>query len=108
MKRRVLALATVGITVAGAAAIYALVDRSDDSATTPTNANAFNCNTFQIPAPAGATVESLAATAVPAGTFQVPGTPPLGGYPVADVPAHCEVTVTLTHPGANDHAKVQV
>ncbi|WP_280317117.1 hypothetical protein [Nocardia wallacei] len=21
-----------------------------------------------------------------------------------DVPAHCEVTVTLTHPGANDHA----
>lgn len=108
MKRRVLALATAGITVAGAAAIYALVDRSDDSATTASNANAFNCNAFQIPAPAGATVESLTATAVPAGTFQVPGNPPLGGYPVPDVPAHCEVTVTLTHPGANDHAKVQV
>ncbi|MFE3101604.1 tannase/feruloyl esterase family alpha/beta hydrolase [Nocardia tengchongensis] len=108
MKRRVLALATAGVTVAGAAAIYALVDRSDDSPTIPANANAFNCNTFQIPAPAGATVESLTATAVPAGTFQVPGNPPLGGYPVPDVPAHCEVTVTLTHPGANDHAKLQI
>ncbi|MFE3254691.1 tannase/feruloyl esterase family alpha/beta hydrolase [Nocardia sp. NPDC059091] len=108
MKRRLLTIATVGITVAGAAAIYALVDMSDDSAAAPASANAFNCSTFQIPAPAGATVESLTATNVSAGAFQVPGSPPLGGYPVPDVPAHCEVTVTLTHPGANDHAKVQV
>ncbi|MGW4249654.1 tannase/feruloyl esterase family alpha/beta hydrolase, partial [Nocardia sp. NPDC004722] len=107
MKRRVLALAAAGITVVGAAAIYAVVDRSDDSAA-QASGNAFNCTTFQIPAPAGASVESLTANAVPAGTFQVPGAPPLGGYPVADVPAHCEVTVTLTHSGANDRAKVQV
>ncbi|MFB8003112.1 tannase/feruloyl esterase family alpha/beta hydrolase [Nocardia sp. NPDC056000] len=108
MKRQILALATVGITVAGAAALYAVVDRSNDSAATPASANAFNCSTFQIPAPDGATVESLTAKDVPAGAFQVPGSPPLGGYPVPDVPAHCEVTVTLTHPGANDHATVQV
>ncbi|MEV6072288.1 tannase/feruloyl esterase family alpha/beta hydrolase [Nocardia sp. NPDC052001] len=108
MKRQILALATVGITVAGAAALYAVVDRSNDSAATPASANAFNCSTFQIPAPDGATVESLTARNVPTGTFQVPGSPPLGGYPVPDVPAHCEVTVTLTHPSANDHATVQV
>ncbi|MFC9440132.1 tannase/feruloyl esterase family alpha/beta hydrolase [Nocardia sp. NPDC057030] len=106
MKRRILAIAAVGITVVGAAAVYALADRSDDSKAAP--ANAFDCATFQVPAPAGAAVESLTATTVPAGAFQVPGNPPLGGYPVPDVPAHCEVTVTLTHPGANDHAKVQV
>ncbi|WP_040811583.1 tannase/feruloyl esterase family alpha/beta hydrolase [Nocardia concava] len=106
MKRRLLTLATVGLTVAGAAAVYALVDGSRDS--TAASPNAFNCNNFQIPAPEGAAVESLTATAVPAATFQVPGTPPLGGYPVPEVPAHCEVTVTLTHTGANDHAKVQV
>lgn len=108
MKRRLLTLATVGITVVGAAAIYALVNMSDDSTAAPASANAFNCSTFRIPAPDGATVESLTATDVPAGTFQVPGTQPLGGYPVPDVPAHCEVTVTLTHPAANDHARVQV
>ncbi|MGX1807585.1 tannase/feruloyl esterase family alpha/beta hydrolase [Nocardia sp. NPDC055321] len=105
MKRRVLALAAAGITAAGAVVTYALVDRSNESTTAD---NAFHCNTFRLPAPAGAAVESLTATAVPAGTFQVPGTPPLGGYPVADVPAHCEVTLALTHPGANDHVTVQV
>lgn len=105
MKRRVLALAVAGITVAGAVATYALVDRSNESTTAN---SAFHCAAFRLPAPAGAAVESLTATAVPAGTFQVPGTPPLGGYPVADVPAHCEVTLALTHPGANDHVTVQV
>jgi feruloyl esterase len=53
-------------------------------------------------------VKSVAAAVVPAGTYQVPGSPPLGGYPVPDVPAHCEVTVVLTHPGANDDATMQV
>ncbi|WP_225891030.1 tannase/feruloyl esterase family alpha/beta hydrolase [Streptomyces dioscori] len=38
------------------------------------------------------------------GTIQ--GTGVLGGS-VDDVPAYCEVTVTLTHPGDNDHAKVR-
>ncbi|MBU3067041.1 tannase/feruloyl esterase family alpha/beta hydrolase [Nocardia sp. NEAU-G5] len=108
MKRRLLTLATVGITVAGAAAVYALVDASHDSTATRAGTNAFHCSTFQIPAPVGAIVDSLTTADVSAGTFQVPGSPPLGGYPVPEVPAHCEVTVTLTHPGANDHAKVQV
>lgn len=110
MNRRLLSLAAAGVPLAVAGAVYAPVGASAQpfraaAAGTP---SAFTCSAFQIPAPAGTTVESVAAVEVPAGTFQVPGTPPLGGYPVPDVPAHCEVTVTLTHPGANDHAKVQV
>lgn len=104
MKRRLLTLAIAAVLLATAAVIYTLVNASRSTQ----SASRFSCSTFQVPAPAGATVESLTATNVPAGAFQVPGNPPLGGYPVPDVPAHCEVTVTLTHPGANDHAKVQV
>ncbi|MEV6105161.1 tannase/feruloyl esterase family alpha/beta hydrolase [Streptomyces sp. NPDC051940] len=110
MNRRLLTLVVAGVPLAVAGAVYAPVGASgqplqEAAAGAP---SAFTCSAFDIPAPAGTAVESVAAVEVPAGTFQVPGTPPLGGYPVPDVPAHCEVTVTLTHPGANDHAKVQV
>ena len=113
MKRRFLALAGAAVPLAVAGAVYAPVSASAQpaaaaAATGTTTPSAFTCSAFQIPAPAGAVVESVTAAVVPAGTFQVPGAPPLGGYPVPDVPAHCEVTVTLTHPGANDHAHVQV
>ncbi|OLE24144.1 MAG: tannase [Catenulispora sp. 13_1_20CM_3_70_7] len=111
MKRRLLMLAAAGVPLAVAGAVYAPVSAFAQPAHTAAGAptpTAFTCSPFQIPAPAGTVVESVTAAGVPAGTFQVPGTPPLGGYPVSDVPAHCEVTVTLTHPGANDHAKVQV
>ncbi|MFJ1791134.1 tannase/feruloyl esterase family alpha/beta hydrolase [Kitasatospora griseola] len=105
MNRRLLRLAAAGFSLAAAAAVNAPASASAGPAG---DATPFACRPFQLTAPAGTLVESVAATAVPAGTFQVPGSPPLGGYPVADVPAHCEVTVTLTHPGADDHAKVQV
>lgn len=109
MKRRLLALAAAGVPLAAAGAIYAPVSAStgpaQSAAIAPTS---FACAPFNLPAPGGTVVESVTATSVPAGTFQVPGVPPLGGFPVPDVPAHCEVTVTLTHPGANDHAKVRV
>jgi feruloyl esterase len=34
--------------------------------------------------------------------------PDLGGTPIPDVPAHCAVTLYLTHPGAHDHVLVEV
>jgi hypothetical protein len=109
MKRRLLTLAVAGVPLAVAGAVYAPVSASaQPTQTTAASTPALTCSAFQIPAPAGTAVESVTAAGVPAGTFQVPGSPPLGGYPVPDVPAHCEVTVTLTHPGANDHAKVQI
>jgi len=107
MKRRLLTVAAAAMPLAAAAAVYAPVDAFADSAGAA-NGSAFTCSTFQVPAPAGTAVESVTAVSVPAGTFQVPGVPPLGGFPVPDVPAHCEVTVMLTHPGAGDHAEVQV
>ncbi|WP_194915938.1 tannase/feruloyl esterase family alpha/beta hydrolase [Catenulispora rubra] len=119
MNRRLLTLAVAGVPLALVGAVYAPVSASAqpaDAAAQPVTAaaaaagtpSAFTCSAFQLPAPAGAVVESVTASTVPAGTYQVPGTPPLGGFPIPDVPAHCEVTVTLTHPGANDHATVQV
>ncbi|NUR59087.1 MAG: tannase/feruloyl esterase family alpha/beta hydrolase [Catenulispora sp.] len=109
MKRQLVTLAVAGVPLAVAGAIYAPVSASAQPAqTSAAGAPAFTCSAFQIPAPAGTAVESVTAAVVPAGTFQVPGTPPLGGAQIPDVPAHCEMTVTLTHPGANDHATVQV
>ncbi|GAA4836561.1 tannase/feruloyl esterase family alpha/beta hydrolase [Kitasatospora terrestris] len=103
MKRRFLAVAAA---VPLAAALGAPVGASAD--TPPHGPLSFTCAPVAPPAPAGTAVESVTAVGVPAGTFQVPGVPPLGGFPVPDVPAHCEVTVTLTHPGAGDHAEVNV
>lgn len=107
MKRKLLVAAGVSLAVAGA--VCAPISASGQPAQqTAADPPALTCSAFQLPAPAGAAVESVTAVTVPAGTFQVPGTPPLGGYQVPAVPAHCEVTVTLTHPGAGDHAQVQV
>ena len=110
MKRRLLTITAAAVPLVGAA-VYVPMTAFAAPATTAAAASAptsYTCAQFQLPAPDGTAVESVTATSVPAGTYQVPGTPPLGGFPVADVPAHCEVTVTLTHPGLSDHAKVQV
>lgn len=106
MKRRFLTIVAASVPLVAAAAVSTPVSASADLAAT--GPLPFTCAPSALPAPAGTAVESVTAAAVPAGTFQVPGAPPLGGFPVPDVPAHCEVTVTLTHPGSNDHAKVNV
>ncbi|MCT9935197.1 tannase/feruloyl esterase family alpha/beta hydrolase [Planotetraspora sp. A-T 1434] len=62
------------------------------------------CSTPSVKAPAGTEVESVTAVRQPGGTIH--GTGILQGV-VDDVPAFCQVTVTLTHPGDGDHAKVQ-
>ncbi|WP_328543213.1 MULTISPECIES: DUF6351 family protein [unclassified Streptomyces] len=70
----------------------------------------FRCASTTIPlkAPAGTKIESLTAVSRPTGTVEVPPVSPLPGDTIQDVPAHCEVTATVGHPGAGDHAKVQV
>ncbi|AUG81495.1 hypothetical protein CFP65_6867 [Kitasatospora sp. MMS16-BH015] len=109
MKRRFLTVAAACLPLAavGFAPVSASAATAQAAAVAAGPA-AFGCAAPQLTAPVGTVVESATAAAVPAGTFQVPGVPPLGGYPVPEVPAHCEVTVILTHPGAADHAKVNV
>ncbi|MEU6553238.1 tannase/feruloyl esterase family alpha/beta hydrolase [Streptomyces sp. NPDC046915] len=63
-----------------------------------------DCSAFSVKAPAGTEVESVTAVRQAGGT--VHGTGILGGT-VTGVPAYCELTVTLTHPGDGDHAKVR-
>ncbi|MFJ4844625.1 MULTISPECIES: tannase/feruloyl esterase family alpha/beta hydrolase [unclassified Streptomyces] len=67
-------------------------------------ASAPTCTTASVKAPAGTRVESATAVRQEGGT--VHGTGVLGGT-VTDVPAYCEVTVTVTHPGDNDHARIR-
>jgi hypothetical protein len=71
-------------------------------------AAATRCAALPVDAPPGAAVEAVSATAQPAGTVAFPGSPIPGQAPVTDVPARCEVTVTLTHPGAGDHVHVKI
>ncbi|RVU27661.1 tannase/feruloyl esterase family alpha/beta hydrolase [Streptomyces antnestii] len=98
--RRLLTLLAAGVPLA--AAVYL-----PTASAAPENSTAsapFNCATPSLKAPAGTEVESVTAVRQAGGTIH--GTGILGGT-VDDVPAFCQVTVTLTHPGDNDHAKVQ-
>jgi Tannase and feruloyl esterase len=62
-----------------------------------------SCTGVAQPVVPGATVQSISGVLVPAGTDQIPG-----GPAIPNVPAHCEVTVFLAHPGAGDHVRVAV
>lgn len=60
------------------------------------------CSAVRVSAPTGVTVESVTAVPHPGGTVTVPsGT-------VTGVPAYCEMTVTVTHPGAQDRVDIKV
>jgi hypothetical protein len=67
------------------------------------------CSPFPVSAPPGAKVESVTASRQTGGTMPFPALPPMPApAPAGGVPAYCDVTVTLTHPGAGDHVRVKV
>ncbi|MDR3083962.1 MAG: tannase/feruloyl esterase family alpha/beta hydrolase, partial [Streptomyces sp.] len=82
-----------------AAAVYLPTASAEETRNTATT-----CPAPSVKAPAGTKVESVTAARQDGGTIH--GTGILGGD-VSGVPAFCQVTVTLTHPGEGDHAKVQ-
>ncbi|MFD0021610.1 tannase/feruloyl esterase family alpha/beta hydrolase [Streptomyces sp. NPDC058382] len=106
MRRPLLILLAAGVPLA-AAAMYLPTAAADTWGSTPAAAptpTSLNCSTVAVKAPSGTEVESVTAVHQAGGT--VKGTGVLGGE-VPGVPAYCEVTVTLTHPGEGDHAKVR-
>ncbi|GJF35117.1 tannase [Kitasatospora sp. NE20-6] len=102
MKRLVTVLAAA-VPLAAALYVPSASAAPDGSATA-----SYGCTTPAPKAPAGTQVESVTAVAHAAGTVDVPAVFPLGENHVPDVPAFCDVTVTLTHPGQGDHARVRV
>ncbi|MEU8384270.1 tannase/feruloyl esterase family alpha/beta hydrolase [Streptosporangium sp. NPDC048865] len=63
-----------------------------------------------VSAPSGTKVESVKAVAHAGGTLTFPAAPPLHPQEetLTDVPARCDFTVTVSHPGANDHVTIRV
>ncbi|GGJ58872.1 tannase/feruloyl esterase family alpha/beta hydrolase [Streptomyces brasiliensis] len=100
MKKRLLTVLAAGVPLA--AAVY-LPTASAEPQTTST-ATPSTCATPSVKAPAGTKVEAVTAVRQPGGTIH--GTGVQQGT-ADNVPAFCDVTVTLTHPGVGDHAKVQ-
>lgn len=103
MRRRLLTAVAAGVPLA--AAVYLPTASAD---TVSSASRSLDCSTVTVQAPAGTTVENVVAVDRPAGTVDVPEITPLPAAHIADVPARCDVTVTLTHPGQGDHAKVSV
>jgi hypothetical protein len=103
MRRRIVTTA-LAAAVPLAAAAFLLPGAAAD-ATGVAAATISPCSAVQVQAPAGTAVESVTADSNPGGTIH--GTGLLGGE-VEGVPAFCDMTITLTHPGDGDHAKVQV
>ncbi|GII52622.1 tannase [Planotetraspora thailandica] len=104
MKRLIMLMAAIvplSAALVTTAADAATHHRGDDDATV--------CSTLPVSAPSGAKVESVTAAAHAGGTVTFPDAPPLPTpAPITDVPAWCDITVTLTHPGANDHVNVKI
>jgi pimeloyl-ACP methyl ester carboxylesterase len=67
------------------------------------------CSAPRVSAPEGARIESATAVAHAGGTETFPGVPGLPApEPLTDVPAWCEVTVTVAHADAVDHVNIKV
>ncbi|MFJ8948049.1 tannase/feruloyl esterase family alpha/beta hydrolase [Streptomyces sp. NPDC102395] len=99
MRRALTVLAAVVPLAAAVCLPTASAEPKSGSATTP-----FVCSAPPVKAPPGTRVESVTAVGQAGGT--ITGTGVLQGS-VSDVPAYCEVTATLTHPGDGDHARIR-
>ncbi|MEU0401038.1 DUF6351 family protein [Streptomyces sp. NPDC006197] len=102
MRRRLLTAVAAGMPLAAA------VSPPTAWAGAGISAQPLSCSTVTVQAPAGTAVENVVAVARPAGTVDVPAIPPLPASQITDVPASCDLTVTLTHPGEGDHTKVKI
>ncbi|MFF3439490.1 tannase/feruloyl esterase family alpha/beta hydrolase [Streptosporangium sp. NPDC002721] len=106
MKRRLIALMAAAVpalavlvpTAAGAVAR----DSGPVAATT--------CAAVPVSPPSGTKVESVKAVANAGGTVTFPAAPPLHPQEetLTDVPAWCDITVTVSHPGARDHVNIRI
>ncbi|MGW1468219.1 DUF6351 family protein [Streptomyces sp. NPDC002308] len=99
--RRLLTVLAAGVPLAAAVYLPTGASAADARVSTSTP---FICSAVSVKAPAGTRVESVTSVREEGGT--VNGTGILGGT-ASGVPAYCDVTVTLTHPGDGDHAKVR-
>jgi len=90
------------------AAVAAVAPAASAHVTAPGGSRpAAACAPVHPSAPAGTRVESVTAVAHAGGTIAFPTAyPPVA--PIADVPAWCDVTVTVSHLGANDHVRIKV
>ncbi|MEU2281514.1 DUF6351 family protein [Streptomyces sp. NPDC013178] len=109
--RRLLAVLATGLPLMTAAVYLPTASaqpQPDPATATASVSSPLTCSPRSVKAPAGTTVENVTAVRHAAGTVDVPEVWPLPADHVDDVPAFCDMTVTLTHPGAGDHAKVRV
>ncbi|MFF7094446.1 DUF6351 family protein [Streptomyces rubradiris] len=97
--RRLLTVLAAGVPLAAAVYLPTASAEPRTPASTPPG-----CTTTSVKAPPGTRVDSVTAVRREGGT--VHGSGILGGT-VTGVPAYCEVTVTLTHPGDGDHAGIR-
>ncbi|MFI5736619.1 tannase/feruloyl esterase family alpha/beta hydrolase [Kribbella sp. NPDC051587] len=74
----------------------------------PSSAAPSACSSLSVKAPQGGHVDSVTGLDQPGGTVDFPANPPFPASSVAGVPAYCQVTVQLSHPGAGDHVKTVV
>lgn len=102
--KRLLTVLAAGVPLAAAVVYLPSAAAEPHHTATTVASSAFTCSAPSVKAPSGTKVESVTAVAEAGGTIQ--GTGVLGGS-VTGVPAYCDVTVTLTHPGDGDHAKVR-
>ncbi|MFB6940423.1 DUF6351 family protein [Streptomyces sp. NPDC060286] len=107
MRRRLLAVLATGVPLITAAVCLPAASAQPQHGPASVSPR-LACSPQSVKAPAGTTVESVTAVRHEAGTVDVPEVWPLPSDHVDDVPAFCDVTVTLTHAGVDDHAKVRV
>jgi hypothetical protein len=105
MKRQILLLAAI---VPLVVAMIPIAAQAETLSRGGGNGHGTACSAPRVSAPPGAKVQSVTAAAQPGGTITFePG--PLGApAPITDVPAWCDITVTLSHRGVGDHVNVKV
>lgn len=96
MKKKFLIMLSAALLLSAALPPLAGADSRDDDSTV-------RCAPVHVAAPKGTRVVSVTAAAQPGGTVTLPNLPP-----VTDVPAYCDITITLTHPGAGDNVRVKL